>query len=126
MLISGKMPVRDAAMGPVGIVAITKDIVQTGFLNVIMFFVLININLAYINLLPFPALDGGHVVFLASEKIFRIKISPRVKERIIIVGFSLLLLLILYITFNDVSRLYRSRQAQREILQQEESSIGKQ
>ena len=115
MLISGELPLKESAMGPVGIVAITKDIIKTGFLNIIMFFVLININLAYINLMPFPALDGGHIVFLAIEKMFRIKIRTKVKEKIIIVGFSLLILLILYITFNDVSRLYRIHKSKNEV-----------
>jgi regulator of sigma E protease len=120
MLISGKLPFKESAMGPVGIVAVTKDIVKTGFLNVVMFFVLININLAYINLLPFPALDGGHVLFLAIEKIFRIKISTKIKERIIIAGFSLLILLILYISFNDISRLYKTHRSEQESAKTEE------
>jgi regulator of sigma E protease len=114
MLVSGKLAIKDSAMGPVGIVAITKDIIQTGLLNVVMFFILININLAFINLMPFPALDGGHVIFLAIEKIFRIKIGTKVKEKIIIVGFSLLIILILYITFNDVNRLYKAHQNKKE------------
>jgi len=126
MLISGKLPIKDSAMGPVGIVAITKDIIQTGFLNVIMFFILININLAFINLMPFPALDGGHVIFLAIEKIFRIKISTKIKEKIIIVGFSLLIILILYITLNDVTRLYKAHQSKKEAaLTQEEIETDK-
>ena len=120
MLVSGKLPIKEAAMGPVGIVAITKDIIKTGPLNVIMLFILININLAFINMLPFPALDGGHVVFLAIEKIFRIKIGTKVKEKIIIVGFSILILFILYITFNDISRLYKNYQSKKETAIKEE------
>jgi len=91
-----------------------------------MFFILININLAFINLMPFPALDGGHVIFLAIEKIFRIKIGTKVKEKIIIVGFSLLIILILYITFNDVTRLYKIHQFKKEAaLSQEEIESNK-
>jgi regulator of sigma E protease len=113
MLISGKLPFKESAMGPVGIVAVTKDIIKTGFFNVIMFFILININLAFINLLPFPALDGGHVLFLAIEKTFRVKISSSIKEKIIIIGFSILLLFILYVTFNDIMRIRKINRIER-------------
>jgi regulator of sigma E protease len=114
MLISGKLPFKESAMGPVGIVAVTKDIIKTGFFNVVMFFILININIAFINLLPFPALDGGHVLFLAIEKMFRVKISTSIKEKIIIVGFSILILFILYITYNDIMRIRKINRMQHE------------
>ncbi|MCK4518571.1 MAG: site-2 protease family protein [Candidatus Omnitrophica bacterium] len=109
MLITGEIPLKGSAMGPVGIIALTKDIAQTGFINMVLFFVLININIGFINLIPYPALDGGHVLFLAIEKTFRFKIKEKVKEVLVMAGFASLILLILYLTYNDVGRFISSR-----------------
>ena len=78
-LITGQVSLK-SVMGPIGIVAVTKEVVKTGFIDTLLFFALININLAIINLLPFPALDGGHTLILSIERSFRIKIKPKTKE----------------------------------------------
>jgi regulator of sigma E protease len=106
-------------MGPVGIVSITKEVVQTGFIHTLLFFALININLAVINLIPFPALDGGHVLLLSIEKIFRIEISAKTKEIITMLGFLLLIALMIYVTFNDIVRLMQSDSSQSKKPQQQ-------
>lgn len=108
MLVTHQISLKNSAMGPVRMVAFTKDIVKTGIIPVLLFFALINLNLAVINLIPFPALDGGHVLILALEKIIRIKIKTKIKEIINTAGFALLIGLMLYITYNDISWLVKS------------------
>lgn len=88
--------------GPVGIAALTGQVAEMGFVYLMQFTALLSVNLAIINFIPFPALDGGRVLFLAIEKI---KGSPVKKETEAIfhnIGFALLMLLILIITFNDI------------------------
>ncbi len=111
MLITNQVSIR-YVMGPVGIVLITKDIVQAGFLQTLLFFALININLAIINLLPFPALDGGHIFILSMEKIFRTRIKSKVKEIINMIGLALLIIFIIYVTFNDITREVQNKESQ--------------
>lgn len=94
--------VSGGVAGPVGIAALTGQVAEMGFVYLMQFTALLSVNLAIINFIPFPALDGGRVLFLVIEKI---KGSPVKKETEAIfhnVGFALLMLLILVITFNDI------------------------
>lgn len=92
--------------GPVGMYVITSQAVKMGFSFVIQLTALISINLAIFNILPFPALDGGRVVFLAIEGIFRRRIIQEKIENIIhTIGFALLLVLIALITYRDIANL---------------------
>ncbi len=124
-LITGQLSLRTSAMGPVRIVAFTKEVIKTGFVQVLLFFSMINISLAIINLLPFPPLDGGHVLILSIEKLLRIKIKAKAKEIINIVGFTLLIALMLYITYNDVDWLVKSHFSQKEAPQLQEHPVKK-
>ena len=89
-----------------GIIAITKigsDIIQyKGMLNAILLTALISINLAIINLLPIPALDGGHLMFIIIEKITGKPLNENAVENISRVFFSLLIILMVLILFNDI------------------------
>ncbi len=91
--------------GPVAIVALTGDAAKMGFIYLLQFTALISINLAVINALPFPALDGGHLFFLAVEKIRKKPVSKKFLNTINNLGFSFLLFLMLIITVRDVMRL---------------------
>jgi regulator of sigma E protease len=125
-LITAQVSLKTSAMGPVRMVAFTKEIVKLGVMQVLLFFAMININLAIINLMPFPALDGGHILFLSIEKLLRVKIKPKVKEIVNTAGFFILIALMLYITFNDVTQLAKGRrQAQQEDVQQKELPLEK-
>jgi len=66
----------------------------------------ISINLAVINLIPFPALDGGRILFVAIEAIIRRPISPKVSNTLNGIGFILLLLLMFVVTWNDIAKLF--------------------
>ena len=90
--------------GPVGIATITGQAARLGIAHLLQFTALLSINLAIINILPIPALDGGRLLFLLIEKI---KGSPVKRETEAIIhntGFILLMILILVVTFNDVAK----------------------
>lgn len=91
--------------GPVGIAVLTGQVVDLGILYVFQFAALLSLNLALVNALPFPALDGGRVLFIFFEKIRGRKISAHVESIVHNIGFVLLLLLILVVTIRDVDKL---------------------
>ena len=92
--------------GPVGMVGIVGDAYQFGFAYLLSFAALISVNLAIINLLPFPALDGGRLLFLLIEKIKGSRINPKVANTINMIGFYFLIFLMLLITYHDVVKLF--------------------
>jgi len=91
--------------GPVGIVGVVGDAAQFGFIYLLSFTAFISINLAVINLVPFPALDGGRLLFLLIEKIKGSRIKPQVANAMNLVGFGLLMLLMVIITYHDIAKL---------------------
>ena len=90
----------------VGIFSILTQYVSAGILPIISFAALLSVNIGVMNLLPIPALDGGRLVFLLYELVTRRKPSKKVEATINNVFFILLMLLFLYITFNDILRLF--------------------
>ncbi len=92
--------------GPIGIVGIVGDAVNFGFIYLISFMALISINLVVINMIPFPALDGGRLLFLLIEKIKGSKIKKKIANAVNLIGFSLLMILMLVITYNDIMKLF--------------------
>ncbi len=101
MLITGQVSLENL-MGPVGMIRVTAAVARTGFLNLIQLFAMINMNLALINLLPIPAVDGGHVLMLLGEKIARRRIPDKAKNVINYAGIGFLLILMFLITFGDI------------------------
>jgi len=92
--------------GPVGIVGLVGDVSKLGIVYLLSFTAIISINLAVINLFPFPALDGGRLVVVAIEAIRRKAVSPKILNTLNGLGFVLLILLMLVVTFNDVIRIF--------------------
>lgn len=92
--------------GPVGIVGLVGDAAGFGLTSLLTFTAIISLNLAVINMLPFPALDGGRLLFVAVEAITRREIPPEWAGRINAVGFMLLLALMAVVTYNDILRLF--------------------
>ncbi len=90
--------------GPVGIAVFTGQVARMGFIYLMQFTALLSINLAIINFLPFPALDGGRVLFLIIEKIKGSPVKREIENIIHNIGFSLLMILVLIVTFKDVAR----------------------
>ena len=96
----------DSVTGPVGMVGIVGDAYQFGFVYLLSFAAIISINLAIINLLPFPALDGGRLFFLLIEKIKGSRINPKIANTANMIGFGILILLMVVITYHDVVKLF--------------------
>ncbi len=92
--------------GPVGIYQITGQAAKMGFIYLVNLTALLSINLAIINILPFPALDGGRILFLIIEKIKGSPVSQRVERAVHSAGFVFLILLMLLITVRDVIKLF--------------------
>ena len=99
---TGRVPLDIA--GPVGIVIIIGEEAKTGFVNLLWLTGLISISLGLINLLPIPALDGGRLLFLLIEVLRGRPLDPEKEGLIHFIGFALLLLLILVVTYNDLIR----------------------
>lgn len=91
--------------GPVGMVSMTQQAAQLGIMVLLNFTALISVNLAIINILPLPALDGGRILFLLIEKVKGKPVSAELEARIHNAGFLLLMLLMVLVTFQDVARL---------------------
>jgi regulator of sigma E protease len=100
-LLTGKTSIRQMS-GPVGIAQISGEAARSGFQTFVMFMGIISLQLGIFNLLPIPILDGGHLAILTFESIIRRDLPLKVKERILEVGFYLLILLMVVVTFNDV------------------------
>lgn len=92
--------------GPIAIAQMSGAAARLGAAALLQFVIILTITLGVLNILPFPALDGGHIFFLILEKGIRREISPKVKDTMNQVGFALLLLLIAVITFKDIMRLF--------------------
>jgi regulator of sigma E protease len=92
--------------GPVGIAVITGQAARLGFTYILQFMSLISINLAVLNFIPFPALDGGRLLFVLIEKLKGSPISKKVENALNSFGFALLILLMLYVTTKDVLRFF--------------------
>ncbi len=92
--------------GPVGLVGIVGGAARIGLGYLMSLTALISINLALLNLIPFPALDGGRVLFLAIEAVKGSPIKPKVANTVNVVGFSLLILLMVFVTVSDIFRLF--------------------
>ena len=106
-LFTGNIPLKDMH----GVVAITKiggDMIdKSGKSSGILLAALISMNLAILNILPIPALDGGHLMFLLIEKITRKPLDEKVIELISTIFFSLLIILMILVVFNDITLLVR-------------------
>ena len=103
LILAGRVPLEIA--GPVGIAVLTKQAAGLGFAYLMQLVAIISINLAVLNLVPFPALDGGRLLFLGIEKIKGSKVNPKIENTIHGIGLALLLLLIVLITWRDILRL---------------------
>lgn len=101
-MITGQAP-ADVA-GPIGVAQMTGQVAQLGFLPLLQFAAFLSINLGLINLLPVPVLDGGHLVTLAVEAVRGKPLSRSSLQFIQAIGFTLLMLLLLFATFKDITR----------------------
>ncbi|MBR5152057.1 MAG: RIP metalloprotease RseP [Clostridia bacterium] len=105
MLFRGEAGINDLA-GPVGTVGAMTQVARTGWLELLFFAAFLAVNIGIMNLLPIPALDGGRILFVLIELIFRKPIPADKEGWVHFLGFALLILLMLYATYNDIVRLF--------------------
>lgn len=103
-LISGETSPKQL-MGPVGIAQLSGESAQEGWVSLLGLLASISLNLGLLNLLPIPVLDGGHIFIMALEGVARRDFSVRVKERMLLAGFMLLMLLMVTVIYNDLTRI---------------------
>ena len=102
-LLTRDVPVAQLA-GPVGILQLSGQYVEVSWVAFFGFMSMLSLNLGILNLLPIPILDGGHIFIMAMEGVSRRDFSVRLKERIALAGFVLLMTLIVTVTYNDLAR----------------------
>lgn len=96
----------ESLSGPVGIYKMTDTVVSQGLLPYISLFAILSLNIGIFNLLPIPALDGGRILIIALESIFRRKIPTKIVEGVIIASFVLIFGLMIFSSYNDIVRLF--------------------
>ena len=98
-------------LGPVGIAQLTSEVARTGISPLLNIIALISLNLAIINLFPFPALDGGRILFLLIEYLRRGKrMSPQREGLVNLIGFIVLIALILVVSYLDIIRIIQGKE----------------
>ena len=100
-IITGRLSLKESMTGPIGIFMITGQAARMGFIYILHLMGILSASLAIFNLLPFPILDGGHIIFLAFEKLRGRPLSVKTQEVIANVGVSFLILLTLFIFYSD-------------------------
>jgi regulator of sigma E protease len=101
---SGEVP--DSVAGPVGIASLTHVFLQEGFISMLRFVAILSLSLGVINILPFPALDGGRLLFIFIEFLIGRRVNQKWEGYIHALGYILILLLIFVITYSDIARLF--------------------
>src|SRR5690606_23243574 len=104
-LVTGQLSIDNLA-GPVGIYDATDEFVKSGFYTFLTWTAMLSINLGIINLLPLPALDGGRLLFLGIEAVRGKPLEPQKEGLVHFIGFALLMLLMIVVTWNDIQRLF--------------------
>lgn len=102
-LITGDASAKELS-GPVGIVYVVNDSAKMGLIYVVYLAALLSLNLAVINMLPFPALDGGRLIFLLIRKITGKRVTDEMEGKVHFIGIMLLMVLMVYVTWNDIVR----------------------
>lgn len=104
-IFTGSTPVKDALGGPIMIAQMAGQEAHRGFANLAMFTVMLSLELGIINLLPVPLLDGGHLLFFVFEGVKGKPLELRYREAMLQVGLFLLVALMAFVIFNDISRI---------------------
>jgi regulator of sigma E protease len=92
-------------MGPVAIAQLSGESAQLGWVPLFSLMAMISLNLGLLNLLPIPILDGGHIFIMALEGLARRDFSNRLKEKMLLAGFVVLMTLMVTVIYNDLARI---------------------
>ena len=101
-LFQGKVPMESIG-GPIRIAQMARKEADQGFVRLLNFIAIISVHLAILNLLPIPVLDGGHLLFYGIEAVIRRPVSTRMRETAQQIGIFLLLLLMIFVFYNDIT-----------------------
>lgn len=103
---TGKLSMRESVTGPLGIFYITSKTANLGIIAILHLIAVLNVSLGIFNLLPFPVLDGGHIVLLGLEKIRGRLLGLKAERLITQIGMTAIITLALIVTYNDISRFF--------------------
>lgn len=98
--------ILESVAGPIGIVGLVDNASQFGLANLLAFTAILSINLAVLNILPFPALDGGRLLFLGIESVTRKRIKPAIANAVNSIGFLILIGFMIIVSVSDVLKLF--------------------
>lgn len=101
-MVTGGISLKESMTGPIGIYFLTEQAAKVGFIYLLYFTASLSVSLWVLNLLPIPVLDGGHLLFIVIESVFKVKVSRRVKEWSTQAGLYMLLALIAFVIYQDV------------------------
>lgn len=104
-LVGGTSSVKDLS-GPIGVAKLSGESARAGSDAFILFLAYVSVSIGFLNILPFPVLDGGHIVYVIIESIIRRPISSKVKLHIQQAGVVMLLLLVLFVSYHDILRIF--------------------
>ena len=105
-LFTGRLGINNLS-GPVGIYSVVGEVTKESvFLNLASLTALLSVNVGFLNIMPFPAFDGGRILFLLIEKLRGRPVNPKIENMVNTIGFALLMLLVIYVTIGDVGRLF--------------------
>jgi len=105
-MLRGKLSVRESVTGPLGIFFLTSHAAGAGIIAVLHLIAVLSISLGIFNLIPFPVLDGGHILFLGIEKIRGKTLSLKIENFITRIGVTVLVSLAVIVTYNDIVRVF--------------------
>jgi len=105
-LFGGGGALASQVSGPIGIVGMVGSAAKFGLVYIVQFVALFSVNLAILNMIPFPALDGGRLLFLAIEAIKGSPINQKIQQQVNMIGFAILIGLMLLVTFRDIVRIF--------------------
>lgn len=98
----------DNLSGPVGIYSVVGEVTKESvLLNLASLTALLSVNVGFLNIMPFPAFDGGRIVFLIIEKFRGKPVNPKIENTVNTIGFCLLMVLVVFVTWNDIIKLIR-------------------
>lgn len=103
-------PVAVDVLGPIGIYYLTSEVAKSGIYQLLQLMALLSLNLAFINILPFPALDGGRLAMILYEGITKKRINPNIESKLNYIGFGFLLILILLISIKDITQIQKIKE----------------
>jgi regulator of sigma E protease len=104
-IVERRVAAKSAMSGPIGIAQMSNEAAQQGAWSYLFLMAIVSLNLAIFNLLPIPILDGGTLLMLLIEMLLQREVSLQVKETVLRLGFVFLMMVVVFVIYNDISRI---------------------